>query len=77
MAKEIKGSLYKIKTDCGWSDIIIEAESKIDLYHYILDLQDKNAIVTGVTEIKRNGTTPRVGFRGDKDFKNLEKERKK
>ena len=77
MAREIEGALYKIKTDCSWSDIIIEANSKLDLYNYILDLQDKNTVVTGVSELKRDGSTPRVGFRGDKDFKNLQKERDK
>lgn len=77
MARKIQGNLYKIKTDCGWSDIIIEATSKLDLYNYILDLQEKNSIVTGVSELRRDGSTPRVGFRGDKDFKDLQKERKK
>lgn len=41
MAREIKGTLYKIKTDCNWSDIIVEVSSKLDLYNYILDLEDK------------------------------------
>ena len=77
MAREIKGALHKIKTDCNWSDIIVETSSKLDLYNYILDLEDKNAVVTGVNELKRDGSTPRVGFRGDKDFKNLQKERSK
>ena len=76
MARKIEGALYKIKIDCNWTDSFVEAESKIDLFNYILDTQEKGGIVTGVTQICPNGTTPRVAFRGDADFKKLQKERK-
>lgn len=75
MARKIEGTLYKIRIDCNWTDSFVEAESKTDLFNYILDIQEKGGIITGVTQIRPDGTTPRVAFRGDTDFKRLQKER--
>lgn len=75
MARKIEGVIFKLKTDCGWSDIFVETNSKIDLFNYILDVEEKGSVIIGVNQILPDGKTPRVAFRGDADFKKLQKER--
>lgn len=77
MIREIKQRVYKIKLAYATTGgLLVETDSKIKLYNYILDKQEKGFIVTSVTELRPDGTKPRVAFRGDSDFKKLEKERR-
>lgn len=78
MNREIEENLYRVKlADYSWSEITVKASSKLDLYKYILDTQEKNALVVSVNELRKDGSSCRVGFRGDKEFQFLKKERNK
>jgi hypothetical protein len=71
MVKVIENILYKI-TYYG-SSKFIEAETKKDLFKYIIDEESKGYLITSVTLIEPNGKTPKVAFKTDSEYKALKK----
>lgn len=76
MIKEITNSIYKLTIFCG-SIYFIECETKEDLFKYILEQENKGFLVSNVNLIKKDGSTPKVAFRTDSNFKKLKKENNK
>lgn len=75
MAREIKGTLYKIM---GYSSArFIECENLNDLHRYVAEWLTKGFPVAYVAEVCADGTTPRVKVLSDKNFKRILRELQK
>lgn len=70
MAKKIEGTIYKLTYTATWHKFV-ECSSKQDLFEYIAKEIVKGYGVATVTEIRKDGKTPRVKFLSDKDFKRI------
>ena len=75
MAREIKGSIYKLTYTAIWNNFV-ECSSKQDLFEYVADEIMAGQIVTSVVEMCKDGSTPRVRVHTDKEFQKILKERK-
>ena len=66
--------VYSYQTDTSWGPSFVECSNITELFYFIANLViNHNAIVTSVNEICRDGSRPRIGFRGDPDFKMIVK----
>ena len=72
MAREIKGTLYKIH---GFtSSRFVECENLNDLYRHIAEEYVLKGYPVSVVEVCADGTTPRVKVLSDKNFKRILRE---
>lgn len=76
MIKEIKENLYKINIYCGGTHFV-ECDNLNELFEYITDYEVKGYIVSSVNEILNNGTTPRLAFKSNKEYKKILKNKLK
>ena len=74
MIREIKENLYKVNFYCGGTHFV-ECDNINDLFDYITDFEIKGYIVSSVNEIRLDGTTPRVAFKSNKEYKKILKEK--
>lgn len=75
MAREIKGTLYKIH---GFtSSRFVECENLNDLYHHIAEEYVLKGYPVSVAEVCADGTAPRVKVLSDKNFKRILRELQK
>ena len=72
MAREIKGTLYKIHSFT--SSRFVECESLNDLYRYIAAEYVLKGYPVSVAEVCADGTTPRVKVLSDRNFKRILRE---
>lgn len=72
MLREIKtkNTLYKVNQMYG-SPYFVEASSKEELFIFIADKVLKGAIINSVTEVRLDGSTPKVRVLSDKEFKKI------
>lgn len=72
MLKEIntKNTLYKVNQMYG-SSYFVEASSKEELFVFVADKVSKGAIISSVTEVRLDGSTPKVKVLSDKEFKKI------
>ena len=75
MLREIKkkNTLYKVNQMYSPS-YFVEASSKEELFIFIADKVLKGAIINSVTEVRLDGTTPKVKVLSDKRFKKILKD---
>lgn len=75
MLREIntKNTLYKVNQMYG-SSYFVEASSKEELFVFVADKVSKGAIISSVSEIRLDGTTPKVKVLSDKRFKKILKD---
>lgn len=76
MAREIKGSIYKLTYTATWHNLI-ECSCKQDLFEYVADEIIAGQIVTSVVEMCKDGSTPRVKVHTDKEFQKILKKKQK
>lgn len=76
MTRVIEGTIYKLSYTSSWH-ILIECSSKQALFEYIADEIMNGRIVSGVVEVRKDGTTPRVRVHTNREFKRILKERQK
>lgn len=74
MAREIKGSIYKLTYTATWHNLI-ECSCKQDLFEYVADEIIAGQIVTSVVEMCKDGSTPRVKVHTDKEFQKILKKK--
>lgn len=72
MLREIKtkNTLYKVNQMYS-SSYFVEASSKEELFIFIADKVSKGAIINSVTEVRLDGSTPKVKVLSDKEFKKI------
>lgn len=70
MAREIKGSIYKLTYTATWHNLV-ECSSKQDLFEYVAKEIVAGQFVTGVVEMCKDGSTPRIKVHTDKEFKKI------
>lgn len=70
MIKKIENNLYKISYAYG-ATYFIEASTKQELFEYIAVEELKGFVVQTVNLINISGTTPRIAFRTDKEYKTI------
>lgn len=72
MLREIntKNTLYKVNQMYSPS-YFVEASSKEELFIFIADKVLKGAIINSVTEVRSDGSTPKVKVLSDKEFKKI------
>lgn len=72
MLREIntKNTLYKVNQMYG-SSYFVEASSKEELFVFVADKVSKGAIISSVTEVRLDGSTPKVKVLSDKEFKKI------
>ena len=70
MAREIKGSIYKLTYTATWHSLV-ECSSKQDLFEYVAKEIVAGQFVTGVVEMCKDGSTPRIKVHTDKEFKKI------
>lgn len=72
MLREIKtkNTLYKVNQMYSPS-YFVEASSKEELFIFIADKVLKGAIINSVTEVRLDGSTPKVRVLSDKEFKKI------
>lgn len=70
MIKEIKNPIYKINTLCGTPQFF-ECDTETQLYTCVADMQLKGYMVTSVTRINPDGSTPRVAVLTDKKYQKI------
>lgn len=72
MLREIKttNTLYKVNQMYG-SPYFVEASSKEELFIFIADKVLKGAIINSITEVRLDGSTPKVKVLSDKEFKKI------
>lgn len=67
-------SVFCIKTGMSKKLVVIDeglnkSETLIELCKRVVELEDKGYMVSSVTELNPDGTTPRVKFRNTKEYK--------
>lgn len=72
MLREIKtkNTLYKVNQMYSPS-YFVEASSKEELFIFIADKVLKGAIINSVTEVRSDGSTPKVKVLSDKEFNTM------
>lgn len=76
MAREIKGSLYRIEDQKG-TTVFVDCENLEDLFRFVARKVLSGVLVTDISEINADKTTPRVKVLSAPGFKKiLEEERK-
>lgn len=70
MTREIKNNIYKLNFHSGGIHFV-EAETKTELFKYLMEQENKGYIITSVNLIQSNGKNPKIAFRTDKDYKGL------
>ena len=73
MSREIKGYLFCVHYHCA-SSVMIECESKDDLFRFIAQEQLKGYLVSGATEVTNTARRPKVKIFTDKRYKQIYKE---
>lgn len=75
-SREIKGFLFCIHYHCA-SSVMIECESKDDLFRFIAQEQLNGYLVSGASEVTNAARRPKVKVFTDKRYKNIYKEMEK
>lgn len=70
MLREIKEGMFKINRLYG-TPYYVEASSKEELFVFVADKVSKGAIISSVTEVRLDGSTPKVKVLSDKEFKKI------
>jgi len=73
MAREIKGYLFCISYHYA-SSVLVECESKDDLFRYVAQDTLKGYAISSVVEITNSGRRPRVSVFTDKRYKEIYRE---
>ena len=73
MSREIKGYLFCVHYH-GASSVMIECESKDDLFRFIAQEQLKGYLVSGASEVTNTARRPKVKIFTDKRYKQIYKE---
>lgn len=75
MSRIIKGLLFQVRFESDWGTKgrFVECSDKTDLYRYIAEREKEGLICLSACQIYRDGSRPRVAFRGDKEFKSIYK----
>lgn len=73
MLREINERLFKVKNLNGLS-YYVEASSEEELFIFVADKVSKGAIISSVTEVCLDGSTPKVRVLSDKKFKKILKD---
>lgn len=71
--KEINNQIYKVVIYCGGIHFI-ECENISELYTYVAKNESKGYVVTSVNEINKDGSTPRLAVKTNKEYKQILKE---
>lgn len=72
MYKEIENNIYKVVF--YGNTRFIEAERLTDLYTYLVEQEIKGFPIQSVTHVQLNGTTPRIAYKTNSDYKKIKKE---
>lgn len=75
MAREIKGSLYKVEFLFDYR--FVECENRTELYEYLSDRVIAGDDFYAVNEIWLDGSTPRVAVKTIPEYKKMLKEKQK
>jgi len=73
MLREIKEGMFKINRVYG-TPYYVEASCEKELFIFVADKAAKGEIITSVSEIRLDGTTPKVKVLSDKRFKKILKD---
>lgn len=71
----IDNEVFRVKTHFG-SVLLVETNSLEGLYDAVSDLIIKGYDVESVTELRKNGTSPRVSVLSNNDFRKMLKQKK-
>ena len=70
----IDNDIFRVKTHFG-SVILVETSSISELYDAVSDLIIRGYDVESVTELRKNGTTPKASVLSNPDFKKMLKQK--
>ena len=72
MARRIEGIIYRLTYTASWHGcVFVECSSKEDLFKYIAQETVNGYVITSVSEMCKDGSTPKVKVFANKEFKRI------